>query len=150
MNNYRNLLFSIVTSFLVMYALTYIAVYTWGDISIFSTRSLYMAMIMIAPMIMIMIIFMGNMYKNKQLNMKLYAFSVGLFFISLFFIRGQVFVNDTQFLRSMIPHHSSAITMCRESSLSDPEVIELCESIITAQQQEIDQMNSILKRLKDN
>lgn len=82
--------------------------------------------------------------------MKLYAFSVGLFFISLFFIRGQVFVNDTQFLRSMIPHHSSAITMCRESSLSDPEVIELCESIITAQQQEIDQMNSILKRLKDN
>ncbi|XKT75060.1 MAG: DUF305 domain-containing protein [Patescibacteria group bacterium UBA2103] len=150
MNHYKNLFLSIATSFLVMYALTYIAVYAWGDIYLFSTRSLYMAMIMIAPMILIMLIFMGNMYKNKKLNTALYVFSIGLFFLSFLFIRKQVFVDDTQFLRSMIPHHSSAITMCKESSLSDSEVIELCENIITAQQKEIDQMNSILERLKNN
>ena len=133
-----------------MYTLTYIAVYTWADVSLFSTRSLYMAMIMVAPMLLIMLIVMRDMYRNKKLNAFLYACSIGLFLLSLFFIREQVFVDDTQFLRSMIPHHSSAITMCTKSSLSDPEVIELCKNIVTAQQQEIDQMNSILERLGNN
>lgn len=109
-----------------------------------------MAMIMVAPMLLIMLIVMRDMYTNKKLNAFLYTCSIGLFLLSLFFIREQVFVDDAQFLRSMIPHHSSAITMCTKSNLSDPEVIELCESIVTAQQEEIDQMNSILERLGNN
>jgi len=64
------------------------------------------------------------------------------------FIRQQTAVVDRQFLRSMIPHHSSAILMCREATLQDPEVRKLCENVATSQQQEIDQMKAILRRLQ--
>ena len=64
------------------------------------------------------------------------------------FIRLQTTVADGQFLRSMIPHHSSAILMCREASLQDHEIRDLCRNITSGQQQEIDQMNAILRRLQ--
>ena len=51
-----------------------------------------------------------------------------------------------EFLRSMIPHHSSAILMCRQAPIRDPQIRRLCASIITGQQREIDQMNAILAR----
>lgn len=47
----------------------------------------------------------------------------------------------------MIPHHSRAILGCEQSNISDPEIIDLCDQIISSQQDEIDQMNEILERL---
>jgi len=46
----------------------------------------------------------------------------------------------------MIPHHSGAILMCREASITDPEIKSLCQMIMEGQQQEIDQMRAILNR----
>jgi len=40
----------------------------------------------------------------------------------------------------MIPHHGGALLMCREASISDPEIKALCESIKLSQQSEIEQM----------
>lgn len=37
--------------------------------------------------------------------------------------------------------------MCREAKLADPELKTLCEAIIGAQREEIDQMESIRSRL---
>lgn len=47
----------------------------------------------------------------------------------------------------MIPHHSGAVLMCLEASLTDPELIALCEGIVAGQQREIEQMQAILQRL---
>lgn len=55
-------------------------------------------------------------------------------------------VQDKQFLRSMIPHPSSAILMCERASISDPEIIALCGDIVKAQKKEIAQMRKILER----
>jgi uncharacterized protein (DUF305 family) len=44
----------------------------------------------------------------------------------------------------MIPHHPGAILMCDEASLQDQRIRELCNTIVTGQQQEIDQMRAIL------
>lgn len=149
MNSYIKLALTIGVHFFIMYALTYVAVYTWSDIPLFSTRSLYMALVMVAPMIFIMVFAMRGMYGDKKLNLLLYAGSAAIFITSFFFIREQVFVGDMQFLQSMIPHHSSAITMCEKSSITDPEIIELCENIVTAQQEEIAQMKAIIERLEN-
>lgn len=46
----------------------------------------------------------------------------------------------------MIPHHSRAILVCEESNITDPEIIELCETIVETQQEEISQMETILDR----
>ena len=35
--------------------------------------------------------------------------------------------------------------MCREASVQDPEVRQLCQTIMSSQQREIDQMNAMLR-----
>jgi uncharacterized protein (DUF305 family) len=64
------------------------------------------------------------------------------------FIRQQTAITDRQFLRSMIPHHSSAILMCERSPVQDPDIQALCDSIIQSQQEEINKMEAILQRLE--
>ncbi len=34
----------------------------------------------------------------------------------------QAGIGDKEFLRSMIPHHSGAILMCEQATLTDPEM----------------------------
>jgi uncharacterized protein (DUF305 family) len=73
--------------------------------------------------------------------------SVIVFFGSFALIRTQTTIGDRAFLRSMIPHHSGAILMCSEASISDPEVVALCGQIIKSQRDEIEQMKAILGRM---
>jgi uncharacterized protein (DUF305 family) len=50
---------------------------------------------------------------------------------------------DRAFIDAMVPHHQAAIEMAREASeagLSQPDLINIADSIIAAQQIEIDQM----------
>lgn len=75
--------------------------------------------------------------------------SVAALVIFFLFIRQQTAIYDKQFLRAMIPHHSSAILMCQQAPIADAEIKELCGSIIEGQQQEIDQMKSIMERLEE-
>jgi uncharacterized protein (DUF305 family) len=58
------------------------------------------------------------------------------------------YVSDRQFLRAMIPHHSAAIQMCNESSLTEPRVLKLCEGIVASQQREIAEMKALLAERK--
>ena len=56
-------------------------------------------------------------------------------------------VGDKQFLKSMIPHHSGAILMCRQAQIKDPEITKLCGDIVKSQREEISKMRAILNRL---
>ena len=56
------------------------------------------------------------------------------------------FVGNDEFLRSMIPHHSGAVLMCEQASLTDPEIIALCNGIVRGQQEEIAQMQALLEK----
>jgi uncharacterized protein (DUF305 family) len=113
-----------------------------------NVNQFYMTGLMTMPMIIIEIILMSSMYMNKKINMLI----LGLAVIGLIgfyaFIRQQVAVNDKQFLKSMIPHHAGAILMCEEADITDPEIKKLCESIISGQRQEIEQMKSKLRELE--
>lgn len=133
--------------FAAMYVLMFSMVNTGADF-VHNLNFVYMAGLMTAPMIVLEIVLMRMMYKDWKLNTL--AVGVGILMLAGFFlaIRQQNAVGDVAFLKSMIPHHSGAILMCRESSIEDPEIRSLCESIISGQQQEIDQMRSILNRLE--
>ena len=108
---------------------------------------LYMTLMMVAPMVALMILAMAHMFKSRAANMALLALSLLAFFGSFGLIRTQTTIGDRAFLRSMIPHHSGAILMCRQASLSDPEVLKLCQNIVTSQREEIEQMKAILARV---
>jgi len=106
-----------------------------------------MAGLMTAPMVVIELLLMSGMYKNKKLNALLIAGGCVAGIAFFLFIRQQTAISDRQFLRSMIPHHSGAILMCNEASLQDQRIRELCKNIVAGQQQEIDQMRELLADL---
>ena len=134
-----------VLSFIAMYALMYSMVNTFRDIYP-NFNQLYMAGLMTAPMVLIEIVLMEVMYKNKKLNIIIAAVCVLVGLLFFLGIRQQTAISDKEFLRSMIPHHSGAILMCREADITDPDIKSLCQTIMEGQQQEIDQMRAILNR----
>lgn len=134
-------------SFVAMYILMYAMVNALGDVYN-NVNQVYMAGLMAAPMVIIELVVMRAMYHNARLNSILIGASVAVGVLMFAFIRQQTGVTDRQFLRSMIPHHSGAVLMCGEAPLQDAEVRKLCDGIIAGQQQEIDQMNAILRRVQ--
>jgi uncharacterized protein (DUF305 family) len=132
-----------VLSFIAMYILMYAMVDTLG--SVFNNiNQVYMAGLMAMPMVLIELVLMASMYPNANLNRGLMVASVvaGAAFFAL--IRQQVAVTDTQFLRSMIPHHSGAILMCSKAPVQSKQIKDLCQSIIKSQDEEIRQMKAML------
>ena len=49
-----------------------------------------------------------------------------------------------------ILHHAATILMCQETKINDPEIKALCSNIISSQQQEIDQMKTLLNKSNVN
>ena len=142
---YRDLAVMTAASAVVMFLVMYLMIDTLADFY-FNLNTLYMTAAMVAPMTMIMVAMMGHMYGNKRLNLLIHAACAVLFLGSVALVRTQPTIGERAFLTSMIPHHSGAILMCREASLKDPELLQLCDRIIVSQRQEIDQMNAMLKR----
>ena len=145
-NHYLRLAGMIVLSFISMYVLMYAMVNRIGD-AYNSLNQFYMAGLMTAPMVVIELLLMSGVYKNKRLNTLLIAAGCVAGISCFLLLRQQIAISDSQFLRSMIPHHSGAILMCDEASLQDRRILELCKTIVSGQQQEIEQMRAILAEL---
>lgn len=133
----------VILSFLAMYLLMYSMVHSLADIH-HNLNQVYMAGLMVAPMVVIEILVMSGMYRNKRLNAVIVAASCAAGIVCFVLIRQQTAISDRQFLRSMIPHHSAAILMCQEASLQDASIKELCKGIVAGQQSEIEQMRTLL------
>ena len=144
--HYWLLALNLAISLAIMYFVMFAMINSLGEF-IQNVNFFYMALMMWAPMGSLMLIMMGGMYKNKRLNMALHAIFALVLVLSFLATRQQWLVGDKQFLRSMIPHHSGAILMCRESTIRDAEIKRLCDEIIPAQQREIDEMKQIMARM---
>lgn len=131
----------------VMYVAMFTMIDELGDFKN-NLNMFYMAVTMWAPMGLFMLATMPGMYPNRRVNLVLYIFFVALTAASFWATRAQTLIDDRQFIASMIPHHSGAILMCREASLSDPELVSLCGAITQAQREEIQQMEAIAARLR--
>jgi uncharacterized protein (DUF305 family) len=64
--------------------------------------------------------------------------------------RSQTLIDDTAFMRSMIPHHSIAINNARKASISDPRVRKLADEIIRSQIREIAEMKLLIEDIEQN
>lgn len=146
-NHYRHLLIMAVLSFLAMYILMYSMVNVIGNV-FNNLNQFYMAGLMTAPMVLIELFVMRSMFQDKRHNALIIATCIAAALGFFLLIRAQAAISDQQFLRSMIPHHSSAILMCERASIQDPEIQELCGAIVSSQQDEIDQMKEILQKTR--
>ena len=146
-NQYMHFGIELVIDFVIMFFVMYTMIATLGHLYL-NINNLYMTLMMVAPMAIVMLISMRSMFPKKNLNIFVGVVAVLVFIISFIGMRTQAAVGDAQFLRSMIPHHSGAILMCEQAPITDPEIKTLCQQIITSQQQEISQMEQILRRLE--
>jgi len=89
-----------------------------------------------------MFLFYGLIYKNYS-NIYIGLITI---LISVFLIRNQIFINQQQYLSSMIPHHSMAIFMSdkikNKNIILDKELNKLVNNIIINQQDEIELMKN--------
>lgn len=143
--HYPRLAAMTVLSFIAMYALMYAMVDEFASVYA-NLNQVYMAGLMAAPMVLIELALMGSMYPNRTANVVIVVLGVVALIGFFLAIRQQTAIGDTQFLRSMIPHHSGAILMCQKALLNDPEIKKLCGNIIESQRSEIAQMKAMLER----
>lgn len=102
----------------------------------FSLNDLYMTSLMTGWMFF----FMGIL----QLDKYTILFGLILVLLSFYFIRKQSFVNEIQYLRGMIPHHSMAILMSKQLKQQPHTIQHLLDQIIETQEKEIILMKNYL------
>lgn len=146
-NIYLRLLVMGILSFIAMYILMYTMVDKMENV-IPNINQIYMAGLMASPMIIIEILLMQQMYKNRRLNTIILTISAIALISFFFLIRKQGAVKDEQFLKSMIPHHAAALLMGKEAEVSDPEIKELISKIVEGQQAEIEFMKRKIDELE--
>ena len=99
----------------------------------FSLNDIYMALLMNGWMFL----FMGMIYK------KLNVFAIGVFLIipTIWCIRNQFLITETQYKLGMIPHHSMAVHMSKkllEKLETKNTIRSFVQNIINNQENEID------------
>jgi len=130
-------------NFIAMFVLMYAMVDSYANVYP-NLNQVYMAALMTAPMLVLEVLLMRGMYGANKLNALLIVLGAVALIASFLFIRWQTGIGDRQFLESMIPHHASALLMCEQAHLTDPDIQKLCRNILAGQQSEIDFMKAKL------
>jgi len=146
--NYGKFILMLLASFVVMYFVMYSMLASFGHFY-FSVSRLYMTFLMIAPMALIMLGFMGAMYTNKKKNTLIVLGGIVVFAVVVVYRQNQTFMGDKAYMKALIPHHSAAILTSENAEISDPQVRELADEIIRAQRREITEMKQILARMEN-
>ncbi len=148
--NYVKFFAMIGTSIVTMFFLMYLHSYQILDHAWFSETRLFMTLIMGASMMVIMLAFMLNMYKNRTANIAIFVSAILLFIVSLGLVRSQITVSDVDWMEGMIPHHSIAILTSERANIQDIRVQELANEIIEAQRREISEMEWLIADIREN
>tara|TARA_R110000851_G_scaffold333512_2_gene514270 strand:+ start:13473 stop:14039 length:567 start_codon:yes stop_codon:yes gene_type:complete len=138
------------TSMIAMFFLMYTHSYQIIDHFWFSETRLFMTIIMGGSMIIIMLLYMLNMYKSKKANTAIFGLGALMIIGAIWLVRSQVTVTDTDYMEGMIPHHSIAILTSERAKIKDVRVRKLADDIIKAQRKEIMEMEWLIKDIKEN
>ena len=132
---------------LTMYGLMYLNTYALDHVFYSQTRA-WMALVMGATMSILMLSFMWSMYKNTRANVAILVGGAVVFAVALWLVRSQQTVDETSYMKAMIPHHSIAIMTSERAHIRDPRVRLLADRIIEAQVREIDEMKQLIEDLR--
>jgi len=147
--HYGKFMAMIGTSTAVMFGLMYLNTYSIDHVFWSETR-FWMAFVMGAAMAVIMLLFMWGMYQNVAKNLIILGTAIFVFALTLWLVRSQTTVTDSEYMRAMIPHHSIAIMTSERAHIRDPRVRKLAHDIILAQRREIAQMKYLIDDIEKN
>lgn len=137
----------VVVSTGVMFALMYVSAHKLEHVYWSETR-FYMALIMGGAMSVIMMAFMFGMYSSRAINISVLVAGAAIVGIALYLVRSQQTIDDVDWMKAMIPHHSTAILTSERADLKDARVRRLADQIIETQRREIEQMQELISELE--
>lgn len=147
--NYWRFMAMVATSTAIMFGLMYLNTYELDHVFWSETR-FWMTFVMGGMMMIVMLLFMWGMYKDKTKNIIILGVGALMFAVALWLVRSQATVNDEEYMSAMIPHHSIAVLTSSRAEISDPRVRKLADSIIEAQVKEIAEMKLLLEDIEKN
>ncbi len=147
--NYWRFMAMVATSTAIMFGLMYLNTYELDHVFWSETR-FWMTFVMGGMMIIVMLLFMWGMYKDKTKNFIILGVGALVFAAALWLVRSQATVNDEEYMSAMIPHHSIAIMTSARAEITDPRVRKLADSIIEAQVKEIAEMKMLIEDIEKN
>jgi len=112
---------------------------------LFSLTRLVSSLVMGCVMTAVMLAFMWGMYRPERAKIIVLAAAVVGGVALLAINRSQALIGDTDYMKSMIPHHSIAINNSRRADLRDPRVRYLADRITRDQVKEITEMKMLLR-----
>ena len=139
----------ILTGMVVMYWVMFVGSWEWSHVRWSQSRML-MTLTMGGTMGLVMLAWMLNMYRKTTANIIVVAASVLLLVAGIVLDRSQATVDDTAFMKGMIPHHSLAITRSERFNNADVRVCELAVAISEAQRREILEMDWLIEDIQRN
>ena len=137
------------TSTVVMFGLMYLNTYSAEHVFFSETRA-WMALVMGAAMAIVMLLFMLGMYRDRRTYWAFLLGSAAVFAGALWLVRSQQTVDDADYMKAMIPHHSIAILTSERVHIRDPRVRRLADGVIETQRTEIGEMTELLADLERN
>ena len=149
-NNYLKFFAMIGTSMVAMFFLMYTHSYQIIDHFWYSETRFFMTLIMGGSMVIIMLLYMLNMYKERNKNIMILSLGVLLIAGGIWLVRSQITVTGVDYMEGMIPHHSIAILTSERSKIKDVRVRKLADEIIKAQRREIMEMQWLINDIKEN
>lgn len=149
-NNYLKFFAMIGTSMVAMFFLMYTHSYQIIDHFWYSETRFFMTLIMGGSMVIIMLLYMLQMYKDRNKNILILSLGVLLIAGGIWLVRSQVTVSCVDYMEGMIPHHSIAILTSERAQIKDVRVREIADEIIKAQRREIMEMQWLINDIKKN
>ena len=147
--NYWRFMAMLATSTAIMFFLMYSNTFDADDLFWSETR-FWMTFVMGGMMMIVMLLFMWGMYKDRTKNFIIVGVGALTMALALWLVRSQTTADDTEYMAAMIPHHSIAIMTSERASLKDPRVRELAKAIIVAQRREIAEMKYLIDDIEQN
>jgi|TARA_R100000049_G_C1955356_1_gene108823 hypothetical protein len=147
--NYWRFMAMVSTSTVIMFFLMYANTFD-ADHLFWSETRFWMMFVMGAMMMVVMLLFMWGMYKDRTKNLIILGVGAIVFALALWLVRSQTTVDDEEYMAAMIPHHSIAIMTSERASIKDPRVRKLAHDIILAQRREIAQMKYLIADIEEN
>lgn len=85
-------------------------------------------------------------FSMGKFNKQIFIFGIGLAILFTMLLRKQYLIDDKNWLRRMISHHSTALTTSHKikNKTQNLELKQLAEDIINTQEKEISQMKQLL------
>lgn len=139
----------IATSMVVMFLFMYLHSYRIIEHAWWSETRLFMTLIMGGGMVIVMLLYMLNMYPSKRLNFIVMATGLSLIAAGVALVRSQITVSDTDYMEGMIPHHSIAILTSERAKIKDVRVRALADEILEAQRREIREMEWLIQDIRE-